>query len=188
MTDESRWNEIAARWWRELQPDDQRPDPSQRAGNRAAVARLRRCTTAAQAAAIPAALDLARRVGITFGHHGRFETVLLTAIVLAHVREDDRGASAARQLGGVGPDQRAAMSPLRFARLLNAETTEEKLIAFRRAVALLRGAVHVPNLALALLDWSEKTRIAWAFDYHGAPSSGTNATATAAQPAAGDAA
>ena len=182
MADESRWNEIAARWWRELQPTDTQP------GNRAALARLRRCTSPAQAAAIPEALDLARWVGITFGRHGRFEAVLLTAIVLAHVREDDRSASAARQLGGAGPDHRAAMSPLRFARLLNAETTEEKLVAFRRAVALLRGAVHVPSLALALLDWSEKTRIAWAFDYHGAPPPTTDATTTAAQPAAGDAA
>jgi CRISPR system Cascade subunit CasB len=182
MADETRWNDLAARWWRALQPDEKRPDPSARAGNRAALARLRRCSATVEAATIPEALVLAGRLGITHGLHARFEGVLLTAIVLAHVREDDRSAPVARQLGGAGPDARAPMSPLRFARLLNAETTEEKLIAFRRAVALLGGTANVPDLARALLNWSEKTRIDWAFDYHGAP------TGPAANPAAGDAA
>jgi CRISPR system Cascade subunit CasB len=187
MADETRWNEIATRWWRELQPDDKRPNPSTKAGDRASVARLRRCATVAQAATIPAALDLARRLDITHGRHGRLDSVLLAAIVLAHVRADDRSVPVARQLGGAGPDARAPMSPLRFARLLNAETVEEKLIAFRRAVALLGGTAHVPNLAFALLDWSDKTRIDWAFEYHGAPRPGAEA-ANPAQPAAGDAA
>jgi CRISPR system Cascade subunit CasB len=180
MAEETRWNERTARWWHELQPVD-----AARPGNRAALARLRRCTSAAQAATIDEALKLADRLDITHGRHGRLESVLLTAIVLAHVREDSRAASVPRALGGVGPDSRAHMSPLRFARLLNAETTEEKLIAFRRAVALLGGTAHVPNLAAALLDWSEKTRIAWAFEYHGAP---PPAATNPVQPAAGDAA
>jgi CRISPR system Cascade subunit CasB len=166
MADEPLWNDIAAHWWRE-QLDNKRPGRS----HRVALAHLRRCTSPVQAVAVPEALDLARRIGITRARHDQFETVLLTAIVLAHVREDDQSASVARQLG-TGPGQRAAMSPLRFAQLLNAETTEEKLIAFRRAVALLRGAAHVSDLAFALLDWSEKTRIAWAFKYCGAPPSG----------------
>jgi CRISPR system Cascade subunit CasB len=182
MAEETSWNDIAARWWHALQPVD-----AARPGNRAVLARLRRCTSAAQAATIAEALELARRLGITHGRHGRFETVLITAIVLAHVREDSRANSVARALGGAGPDSRAPMSPLRFARLLNAETTEEKLVAFRRAVALLGGTVHVPNLAAALLDWSEKTRIAWAFEYHGAPPPAA-APANPVQPAAGDAA
>ena len=181
MAETQRWNDIAGRWWRGLQTTDTQP------GNRAALARLRRCSTPAQAATVPEALDLARQLGITFGRHHRFEGVLLTAMVLAHVREDDRSASLARQLGGAGPDQRAAMSPLRFARLLNADSTDEKLIAFRRAVALLRGVAHVPSLAAALLDWSEQTRIAWAFEYHGAPPPRTDTVILPAQPAAGDA-
>jgi CRISPR system Cascade subunit CasB len=187
MADEPRWHDIAARWWRELQPDDKRPNPADGAGSRAALARLRRCTSAIHAATIAEALELARRLDITHGRHGRFESVLLTAVVLAHVRDDDRSAPVARRLGGAGPNSRAPMSPLRFARLLNAETTEEKLIAFRRAVVLLGGTAHVPNLASALLDWSDKTRIAWAFDYYGVPPPGP-ATANPMQLAAGDAA
>jgi CRISPR system Cascade subunit CasB len=160
------WHIVAARWWRDLQPDEKRPDPSRRAGNRAALARLRRCTRLAEAGAEPAALDLARQLGVTSGVHRQLEKVLLAAIVLAHVREDDPGAKVARRLGAAEAGQRAPMSPLRLARLLSADTTEEQLIAFRRAVALLGGRVPVADLARALLNWSENTRIAWAFEYH----------------------
>jgi CRISPR system Cascade subunit CasB len=186
MADEPRWNERAFRWWRELQPNDGHPDPTQRSGNRAALARLRRCARVAEAASEPEALDLARRVGVTHAQHTRLEDALLAAIILAQVREDDRGAPVARQLGASGPEQRAVMSPLRFSRLLTADTIEDRLIAFRRVVALLGGRAHVPNLATALLDWSERTRIIWAFDYHNVPPPGT-ADFTTPTPEAGDA-
>ncbi len=188
MADQPRWNEIAARWWRALQPNEKHPDPSRRAGNRAALARLRRCTTASEAASEPEALDLARRLDASPRQPRRLENALLAAIVLAHVRADDRGASVARSLGGANSERRAPMSPLRLSRLLTAETVEERLIAFRRVVALLGGGANVPDLAHALLDWSERTRIAWAFDYHGVPPPGMKAVPTPEQPAAGDAA
>lgn len=181
MADEPRWHDIAARWWRELQPDDKRPNPSLRAGNRAALARLRRCARVAEAGSEPEALDLARRLGISHGGHGRLENALLAAIVLAHVRDDDREMSVARRLGASGPDQRALMSPLRLSRVLTADTAEDRLVAFRRVVALLGGRAHVTNLARALLDWSEKTRIAWAFDYHNVPPPGSDALPEAQQ-------
>jgi CRISPR type I-E-associated protein CasB/Cse2 len=111
---------------------------------------------------------------------------LAAAIILAQVREDDRSAPVARQLGASGPDQRAVMSPLRLSRLLTADTIEDRLVAFRRVVALLGGRAHVPNLATALLDWSERTRIIWAFDYHNVPSPGTADFTTPTQEA-GDA-
>lgn len=170
MPEEPRWHDLAASWWRALQPDDARRIP----GNRAALARLRRCTTLAEIAGEREAIDLARRLRVTPDQLRRFEGVLLAAAVLAHVREDKRQSSVARSLGAAGPDQRAPMSPLRLTRLLSAQTFDERLIAFRRAVALLGGKANVPNLAHALLDWSEKTRIAWAFDYHGVPPPGTD--------------
>lgn len=185
MADNTPWNEIAARWWRELNPKDPKDQPP---FARAALAQLRRCTSPAQAATISEALDLARRLGTASAQQARLEPALLTAMVLAHVREDDPKASAARQLGRAGSDERAAMSPLRFARLLSGETTAEKLIAFRRAVALLGGKVNVSSLAAASMNWSEKTRIAWAFDYHAVPSKSTQPDATTAQQAAGDSA
>jgi CRISPR system Cascade subunit CasB len=186
MADELRWNERAFRWWRELQPNDAHPDPAQRSGNRAALARLRRCARVEEAASEPEALDLARRVGVTHAQHGRLEDALLAAIILAQVREDDRSASVARQLGPPGPNQPPLMSRLRFSRLLTADSIEDRLIAFRRVVALLGGRAHVPNLATALLDWSERTRIIWAFDYHNVPSPGTADFTTPTQEA-GDA-
>jgi CRISPR system Cascade subunit CasB len=185
MADDFPWNK-ATEWWRELQPNDKRPNPISRAGNRAALARLRRCTAVAQAAAEPEALDLARRVGVSHGGHSRFAGALLTAIVLAHVRKDDPGFPVARRLGADGADQRAPMSALRLSRLLSADTEEERLIAFRRVVAVLGNTVNVSDLAHALFDWSEKTRIGWAFEYHSVPRPGSDAIAMPAQPIAGD--
>ena len=188
MADDYSQREAAVRWWRELQPNEKHPDPSRRSGDRAALARLRRCTTVAEAGAEPEALALARSLKAGPRQPDLLGSALLAAIVLAYVRQDDRGASVARRLGAGGADQRARMSPLRLARLLAAETIEERLIAFRRVVALLDGQVNVANLSHALLDWSERTRITWAFDYHSVPPPGSDAAPTLDQPAAGDAA
>ena len=100
--------------------------------------------------------------------------MLLTAIVLAHVRKDVRTLSLGRSLGPPAPDQRARLSPLRLSRLLAADTLEERLIAFRRVVALLNGEVHLRDLTRLLLCWTEKTRIALVFDYHGVPPPGAD--------------
>lgn len=148
---------VASSWWRGLQP---RPDGS--GGDRAALARLRRAATAAEAAAEPATLDLCRRLG--WDWH-KLAPVAVTASVLAHVREDDPGRPVARRLGP--PD--AAMSWLRFRRLVQADTDDDRLTAFRRAVALARGRLNVNDLARSLLDWNEWQRRRWLFAYHDAP-------------------
>lgn len=147
-------------WWRELQPDPARKRP----GDRAALARLRRAATPIEAAEEPATIDLARRLHAT--EHG-LELVALCAAVIAHVREDDT-LPAARRLGG-GTDGRPLVSLLRFRRLIQAETAADRLIQFRRAVALAGQKLNVADLAEALLDWSERRRIAWIFRYHDAP-------------------
>lgn len=164
----------AARWWHGLQPDPERKRP----GDRAALARLRRCETVLDAAVEPAALDFAKRVGVRGGEDPALGDALLAAVVLAHVRKDAPGLPVARQLGAAGADKRAAMSPLRLARLLAADTREERLVAFRRAVALADRTLDVRDLAHALLDWSERRRVAWAFAYHAVPPPGTDADPT----------
>lgn len=156
---------VARQWWSELQPDPEKKRP----GDRGALARLRRCATPLQAATEPVALDLARRVGVRDGADPHLADVLATAIVLAHVRADDASAAAARRLGAGGPDKPAPMSPLRLTRLLAAETADERIIAFRRAVALAGYCINVGDLALALLDWSDRIRTRWAFAYHDTP-------------------
>ncbi len=188
MLEQSRDSKVAARWWFELQPNEKHPDPSRRSGNRPALARLRRCTTVAEAGSEREALELARSLGATPGQPQRLESALLAAIVLAHVRQDDRGISVARRLGAGGADRRAPMSPLRLSRLLTADSIEERLIAFRRVVALLSGYANVANLSRALLDWSQPIRIEWAFDYHDVPPPGIDVLPTPDQPIAGDAA
>ena len=165
---------IAVDWWRSLQPDPEH----QRAGDRAALARLRRCQRPEDAGVEPAAIELARNLGIRHGTSSRLGDVLLAAIVLAHVREDNRTLSLGRSLGPPDANQRALLSPLRLSRFLAADTLEERLIAFRRLVALCGGKLHLRDLAVLLLNWTERCRIALVFDYHGVPPPGADATAT----------
>ena len=152
----------AVQWWR-----DQQPDPAhKRSGDRAALARLRRCATIVEAMQDPATLSLFRCCG------GRSRDDLpfaaLAAGVLAHVRaENAEQPSVARAVGPTSTDEpsTALMKPLRFRRLMEAETPDERLTAFRRLVALAGGRVNVRNLAAALLAWNEDLRTRWIYDY-----------------------
>lgn len=168
--------QAAVQWWRALQPNTERERPGDRAGDRAALARLHRCTTLLQAAAEPAALDLAGRLGIQGGREQGLGDALLAAVVLAHVRGHTPGIAVARLLGMSNAGDRPTLSPLRLTRLLATETWEERLRAFRRVVDLADRKLDVRDLALALLDWSEARRIEWAFAYHSVPPPGSGDT------------
>jgi CRISPR system Cascade subunit CasB len=150
----------AVRWWQALQPD-----PPRNPGDRAALARLRRAGRVGDAMMDPAVMALFRQVGAD--HPGDLPDIALLAAVLAHVREDVRGAAAARLVGPDRPEapETARMSPLRFRRLLDAATPDERLIAFRRMVALADGALPVRDLALSLLRWNDRCRQRWTYDY-----------------------
>lgn len=148
----------AAAWWRGLQPGAPTED-------RGALARLRRAARVRDAAEEEETLHLCRRLGL--GWQG-LERVALAAAVLAAVREDAPGPPVARQLG---PDRegKAALSWLRFRRLLQADTADERLIAFRRAVALAGRRINVFDLARSLLDWDDQRRRRWIYAYHDVP-------------------
>ena len=178
--DKKRQEDIAVDWWRDLQPAPGHPDPRRHTGDRATLARLRRCDQLAQAGSEASVIALARSLGITRGEDPRLGNALLTAIVLAHVRHDNRSRSLGRSLGSPGGDQRALLSPLRLSRLLSVETLDERLIAFRRVVALLGGEVNLRDLARTLLFWTDSARIALAFDYHGVPPPGSDTLEPAA--------
>lgn len=171
----------AGSWWRELQPDP----ADGRQGDRAALARLRRCATVAEAMQEVAAIQLFRRVGAT--GPGDLPSVALTAAVLAHVRTDAPG-TVARMVGPGTPEkpETAKLKPLRFRRLMEAVGTDERLVAFRRLVALADNTLPVADLALFLLNWTEDRRRRWVYDYWnaGAPS-GVLAAATPIEDHAG---
>jgi CRISPR system Cascade subunit CasB len=152
----------AAAWWRDLQPDPERNQP----GDRAALARLRRCATVAEAMQDLVTISLFQRCGGT--GPWQLPAVGLTAAVLAHVREDDReNRHIARRVGPDNTDkpETALLKPLRFRRLLEADLPDERLAAFRRLAALAGGKLNVVDLAGALLDWNEGRQRRWVYDY-----------------------
>jgi CRISPR system Cascade subunit CasB len=153
----------AAAWWRELQPKDGQGE--RRSGDRGALARLRRCATVMEAASEPRTLALCRKLGVG---EAALDRVALIAAVLAHVREERFDLNVARQIG-VQQDGTAAMSDLRFRRLLQADTLDEQLIGFRRLVALAAGKLNVADLAVGLWYWgNEQERRRWIYAYHDA--------------------
>jgi CRISPR system Cascade subunit CasB len=135
-------------------------------GHRAALARLRRADLL-PAMGDPATFALFRDLGCE--HADELPHVALCAAVLAAVRED-RPEHPARTLGPPPgePAERASLKPLRFRRLIEAETPEERLIVLRRAVQLADRRLNVRELALACLNWSDEMRRRWIFEYYNA--------------------
>jgi CRISPR system Cascade subunit CasB len=174
--------EIAADWWASLQ--DQRNGAPNPLADRAARARLRRADSAS-ALVDPAFFDLHGRL-VAAGHVGPhdFSRSLRLALVLVHVREDEkppraegekphwRGFGRAIGAPGFGESDKAALKPLRFRRLLQTkgEDVDDMARQFRRAVELAGGKVNVRDLANILFFWSDETRAKLAFDYFAASS------------------
>ena len=158
----------AWRWWNNLRPTEHSP------GDRAAVARLRRCSFPLEAAIEPATIDLFRALEF-HSPEKNLERVAVLAVVLAGVREQPKpNIKIARALGPSSDKaDDAKLKPLRFRRLLGARGAEETLVAFRRAVRLLGGVANVGELAGLILAWNEdgvgdRVRVRCAFDYHNA--------------------
>lgn len=166
--------EAAASWWYGLQPD---PDTG-RPGDRATLAKLRRCATVAEAMTEPATITLFRRMGAT--GPTQLPRIATLAAVLAHLREDLPEGRVARHLGPDYPEapETARMSPLRFRRLLEAAPGDDQLTAFRRMVVLAGGSLPLRDLARSLLDWNDERRRRWIYDYWNA---GQPVTAPAAE-------
>jgi CRISPR system Cascade subunit CasB len=157
---------IAFQWWRGLQPSFSNGERNPNA-DRAALARLRRADLLA-AMQEPATFDLFRK--LERRRPDDLPAVALCAAVLAGVREDRPGERPARTLGppSIETVEKAAMKPLRFRRLIEAATPEDRLIALRRAVQLADRRLNVSELAAACLDWSEARRQRWIFEYYNA--------------------
>ena len=163
------------------------PNPANgSSGDRAALAHLRRCSSVAAAMSEPATITLFRACAADQPED--LERIALTAAVLAHVRDDKPAQKLARSVGpqDLSDPASALLKPLRFQRLMTASTSDERLIAMRRLVALAGGAVNLRDLIEALLFWDDKRRIQWTYDYWGAgqPATQSNRPTLIKDPAA----
>jgi len=160
----------AVKWWRRLQPYlmNGARNPT---GDRAALARLRRADLFA-AMEEPETLVLFHTLGRRSPDH--LPSVALCAAVLSGVRAEPGKRlpreHPARSLGPASLDavEAALMKPLRFRRLIEAESEEDRLIALRRAVQLADRRLNPFELAAACLDWSDERRRRWIFEYYNA--------------------
>ena len=157
---------IAVQWWRGMQPSFANGERNPNA-DRAALARLRRADLLA-AMQDPATFALFR--ALERRQPAALLEVALCAAVLAGVREHRPGERPARTLGppSIETVEQAAMKPLRFRRLIEAETPEDRLLTLRRAVQLADRKLNIRELAAACLDWSEPRRQRWIFEYYNA--------------------
>ena len=153
----SRESTQALRWWEELRHPER--------GDRGALARLRRASSVLDAATEPATIELCRKLGVG---EEKLERVALIAAVLAHVRDNEPTVKMARQLGQHEANPQGMMSWLRFRRLVQAETADEQLTQFRRAIALAKQKANIGDLAESLLNWTEARRRGWIYAYHDA--------------------
>lgn len=165
--------EIAREWW-SYTCHPQRGDSSGRA-------RLKRCRSATEALAIPAAVGLARRLGAIREplDERHLECAMGLARVLAHVTADT-GVTAMRAAGwssfpgerkeaDADPAARPRLSEVRFRRLLQTGSGEEQVFMFTRLLRLIGGEVNIAALARDYLAWHwDSTRHRWAFEYYAA--------------------
>lgn len=155
-------------WWRDLQ-DTRRDGSANPKADRAALARLRRAEPV-DALTDEAVMELYRRMfGLAY-RHDAMRIAVRAALVLAHVRKEAevRFGEALGEGGDTAP-----LKPLRFKRLLQADSDEEIIRQFRRAVDLVGNVANVLDLARFLVGWTDeenagKTRTRLAFAYFGA--------------------
>lgn len=178
--------DAAFKWWQSLGPvrtADGRVLP----GDRAALARLRRCSSVLEAAVEPATAKLFKALSINRNDDERLDRAAALAAVLAHVR-DSRGSRIAIAIGAPagGEAKDALLKPSRFRTLMAARTGDELMTSFRRVVAILDRTANVRDLSRVVLGWTDdeagdRHRTRFAFDYHGA---GDYAPRAASEPAA----
>lgn len=178
---------IARNWWEDLQPTKDDEDGYSR-GDRAALAKLRRCSSWIDAASESQTLVLFDALTKSHPEKRRpdmLPRVAVLASVLAHVRKDNMDTKHIAD--GIGKragdkDATAVLSSLRLRRLLTTKGDDDILIAFRRLVALMRDTANIADLATNILYWDhpefgDKTRVNFAFHYWKAGAAAPNSFA-----------
>jgi CRISPR type I-E-associated protein CasB/Cse2 len=172
------------RAWRLLYPDPERNwrgDP----GGRAA---LRRAATPEAVMVEPAFHDILiavseSNVDLPTRADANLYPWLAVAIgALAQRRSGDGGGQRfAAALGGSSKPEERRFKTLRFQGLIAAldrSPDAETLAALRRGMAIIADEnINARQFVRDLLSWSDKTRIAWTFDYFGQPTRPQTSTA-----------
>ena len=151
---------ICADWWRQTLCGDD-------TAARLTRARLRRCTTPAEALTIEGVHDLNRRMREA-GLRPAADQLALVATALAHV--DDSGAQTLASAFGRRESRRGpcALSSSRFHALVRTTDKAQLIGPLCRAVAIVRRRpIDVRALAADLFDWNERARNSWCFQYFG---------------------
>lgn len=174
--------EHARSWWKAcIEPDH--------SSARAMRARLRRACNWQEAMLEPAAIILAKRLGVVDDDR-LLPVILELATVLAHVRKDSPHPLM-RELGYKStPTEKnkgdpPRLAPVRFTRLLRS-SPEELPTALVRLVRLAGGTANVGEVAVAMMRWSydagrEVQRKRWAFDYYAASEAAHDSTSHEAE-------
>ncbi|HCO43861.1 type I-E CRISPR-associated protein Cse2/CasB [Immundisolibacter sp.] len=144
-------------WWNGL--NDQRGDRAQ----------LRRAHNITAVVLTPAYQRVYRRLRAAGWRHAADAPVndRLAAIVglLAHV-ETHGDASLPQAMSARKPgDDRPAVSPLRFQRLLESPDLDALYSGLRRVLPLLQRPASIVALADDLLCWGDDVKKTWAYDY-----------------------
>jgi CRISPR system Cascade subunit CasB len=144
---------ILLAWWQGL--DKHR-------GERAA---LRRCRSLTEVAFVPSFHHLLRELSQCSSVNA--EGLALVAGLASHLKSNSPRSGIAEQMAkSKKPGGSAALSGLRFRRLLKVQAREDLYPALVRVIALLGGAVNLVSLAKSAYEWNDWTRKQWAFDYY----------------------
>jgi len=149
--------EILRSWWKRLD------------ANRGGRAELRRTASPSDVVYAPVYHELVRDFS---GHGQAFSREKLAAVagLAARVKTDTgEGVSFSAQMAtprsaGGG----AAVSGLRFRRLIAVNDPEELFPLIVRTLNLLDGKVNLADLARAIYWWNDSTKKRWAYDYYAA--------------------
>ena len=164
-SDGPRSGAVALGWWSRCLDADN-------GAARAARARLKRAASPADVLALDITHELYRELrrakdgrDLRKGD-GPVRLALITA-ALGSVETHTGGIGLARRFGAQSRDERPALSPMRFQRILRAPDDWALAVLIRRALPLAGRTADVAGLGSDLFHWSDRVRNRWCFEYFG---------------------
>jgi len=143
--------QILLNWWNELEND------------RGGRAELRRAKTLSEIAFIPSYHRLCNK--LQFHEKDRKRLALITGLC-SHVKENSPELIASLMASPKTGGDKAALSGLRFRKLLAINDSEELYQMMVRIIRLLGNRANICDMARVLYWWNEKTKQDLAFKYY----------------------